>query len=94
MFLINLTYRVSADVVDSHLTAHRAFLDRGYAAGHFICSGPKEPRTGGIILARGDYAAVMGLIAEDPFYVHSIADYHLQEFHPTKWHPGFANFTG
>ena len=92
MFLINLTYLVANDIVDAHLEAHRAFLDRGYAAGHFICSGPKEPRTGGVILARGDYATIMGLIAEDPFYIHSVAEYHLQEFHAGKWAPEFAAF--
>ncbi|RYY64787.1 MAG: GTP cyclohydrolase [Chitinophagaceae bacterium] len=92
MFLINLSYRVAPDVVDAHLDAHRAFLGRGYAAGHFICSGPKAPRTGGIILARGDYDTVMRLISEDPFYVHSVAEYHLQEFQPTMWAPGFEGF--
>ncbi|GAB4093621.1 YciI family protein [Flaviaesturariibacter terrae] len=92
MFLINLTYRVSPDVVDTHLDAHRAFLDRGYAAGIFIFSGPKEPRSGGIILARGDYDSVLRLISEDPFYVNSIAEYHVQEFQPTKWDPGFSSF--
>ncbi|TCJ13099.1 GTP cyclohydrolase [Flaviaesturariibacter flavus] len=95
MFLISLTYRVAPEEVDRHLEAHAAFLDRHYAAGHFVFSGPKVPRTGGVILAHGlSHEAVMQLISEDPFYLNSIANYHVQELQPTKWDPRFAPFAG
>jgi len=51
MFVILLDYMKPLDVIEKHLAAHRAFLDEGYAKHYFLCSGPREPRTGGVIIA-------------------------------------------
>lgn len=93
MFVIVLTYKKPMAEIERHLAAHRAYLDRHYAAGAFLCSGPQRPRTGGVILCRAaDRAAVEVLTAEDPFRVHDLADYAIIEFEPTKHLPGFAPF--
>lgn len=93
MFIILLTYRKSLVEVDRYLADHRAFLDRHYAAGELLCSGPQSPRTGGVIVCRlADRAAVEALTHEDPFYIHGIADYELIEFSPTRQLPGFEAF--
>lgn len=51
MFVVSLNYQVSLERVDQFIPEHIRFLDEQYALGHFILSGRKEPRTGGIIIA-------------------------------------------
>ena len=53
MFLIELTYKADLKEIDAHMAAHVVFLKKHYAAGHFLVSGRKIPRDGGIILAIG-----------------------------------------
>jgi len=53
MFLIELTYKVPLARIDAHMAEHVVFLKKHYAAGHFLVSGRKIPREGGIILALG-----------------------------------------
>ena len=57
MFVIELLYKVPLTEIDAHMSSHVAFLKRHYAAGHFLVSGRKIPRDGGIILAVGGAAA-------------------------------------
>lgn len=93
MFVILLTYKRPLAEVERFLADHRTYLDRNYAEGTFLCSGPQNPRTGGVILCRAaDRAAVEALIAQDPFRIHGIADYTVVEFSPTKQLPGFEAF--
>ena len=47
MYIIILTYQKDLSEVEKHLEAHRAYLDKYYASGHFIASGAQVPRTGG-----------------------------------------------
>ena len=84
MFIVLLTYKLPLAEVERHLAAHREYLDRQYAAGTFLCSGPQNPRT--------DRAAVETLTAEDPFRIHGVADYEIIEFSPVKRLPGFEAF--
>lgn len=85
MFVINSVYKKPMEFVDAHVKAHREFLDRYYEKGIFITSGPKEPRTGGIIIARiGSKEELMRIMAEDPFSVHGISDYEYIQFKATK----------
>ena len=58
MFVIALTYTASIEVLDGHLADHRAWLDQGIADGWLLLAGRREPRTGGILLARGERAEV------------------------------------
>ena len=53
MFVIELIYKVDLAEIDAHMAAHVKFLKKYYAAGHFLVSGRKIPRDGGIILAVG-----------------------------------------
>lgn len=93
MFIILVTYKKPLAEVEKHLADHRAFLDRHYADGALLCSGPQNPRTGGVILCRlTDREAVEALTAEDPFRIHDVAEYRLVEFSPNKSQPGFEAF--
>ncbi|MCB5109552.1 YciI family protein [Streptococcus mutans] len=85
MFIINLTYQKNLTEVEKHLEAHIQFLDTYYASGYFIASGRKNPRTGGIILAKAaDLAEIERIISEDPFKINEIANYDIIEICPTK----------
>lgn len=84
MFIIQLTYTGSLAEVDQLLDDHKLFLEKYYAEGIFMLSGRKQPRTGGVILARaGSIAAIEKIIAEDPFKRHGLAEYTITEFLPT-----------
>ena len=73
------------------MEAHMAWLKAGYDQGLFLASGRKVPRTGGVILARGDRAALEAMCADDPFTIHRIARYEIIETAFTTTAPGFEN---
>lgn len=50
MFIVSITYKTDIAQIEAHMDAHKAYLQEQYEAGHFIASGRKVPRTGGIIL--------------------------------------------
>jgi uncharacterized protein YciI len=79
MLILSLTYLKSNEEVDRHVEPHMAWVAEGYAKGWFLASGRKVPRTGGVILARGDRAAMESHIAADPFVVHGVASYEITE---------------
>lgn len=90
LFVIDLTYCADLSEVDKLLEPHRAFLKTQYEAGVFLASGPKHPRTGGVILARGGALEEMEcLVALDPFKREGVADYRITEFSPVMSVPGF-----
>lgn len=92
MFIANLTYIKPLTEVEKYLEEHIAFLDKYYAMGKFICSGRKNPRTGGIILFHAkDEVEMKEIISEDPFYINEIASYDVIEFSPTKYAPEFKS---
>ncbi|MEJ5018834.1 YciI family protein [Ochrobactrum vermis] len=89
MFVVNLTYIKPLEEIGRHLEAHREFLNRQYADGVFLASGPKNPRDGGVILASGKVSrteldAILNL---DPFRQHELAIYDVIEFTPAKCVP-------
>ncbi len=93
MFIISLTYKSSVEDVERLISRHNIFLNKYYESGRFIASGRKEPRTGGIIIAKAaSKKEVEQLITEDPFYIHGIADYTITEFIPSKYNENFKIF--
>lgn len=86
MFIAILSYKKPLEEVDRFLQAHRDFLDRHYAAGNLITSGPRTPRTGGVIMIKAaDRSAALAILEQDPFNINGIADYQIVEFTPTKF---------
>ena len=67
MFIISLTYTAPIDVLDGHLADHRAWLDQGIADGWLLLAGRREPRTGGILLARGERNEIAAKAATESF---------------------------
>lgn len=93
MFIFSLSYLKPISQVEKYLQAHIDYLERYYQLGHFIASGRKIPRTGGVIICRAEsHEQAMSIIQQDPFYIHQIAQYELIEFVPSKYAKGFDNF--
>lgn len=90
MFIIDLTYKVDLDQVNTHLEDHIQYLEHQYAQGHFQASGRKVPRTGGVILSiLSDKAKLIEQIEKDPFKIHGLAEYTITEFVPSKTSDAF-----
>jgi uncharacterized protein YciI len=93
MFVVLLHYVRPLSEIEPHLQEHRNFLDKHYAAGHFLASGAQTPRVGGVILARNlSREALDAVLAEDPFYRERLAEYQVIEFNPTKYAKGAEAF--
>ncbi len=84
MLVIDIVYTKSLEQIDQYLLAHRAFLQRYYDLGILIASGPKNPRTGGIIIALGTQEKIEKILQEDPFYQQGLASYKITEFQAVK----------
>jgi len=95
MFIVELIYKVKLDIVDKFVVKHRLWLDEMYKDNHFLCSGVKNPRDGGIIIAlTKSLDELQQLLSGDPFYINKVADYRIIEFEPSKYHQDFAKFIG
>jgi len=71
----------------------KAMLNAGYRDGHFVVSGRQIPRTGGVILARGDDRdAIEALAAEDPFVRGGVARVQVIQFNASQTADGFEAF--
>lgn len=85
MFVIELIYEVGLDEIDASMGDHVAFLKTQYAAGHFLVSGRKVPRDGGVIIATGETRdEIERIIRSDPFVVRGLADYRIIEFRASQ----------
>ncbi|MFA0567706.1 YciI family protein [Vibrio gallaecicus] len=85
MFIVSLTYQVPLEKVDVFIPEHVAYLNEQYAKGHFVLSGRKEPRTGGVIISTiSDRNKLNDVLAEDPFHREGLARYEVIEIVPTK----------
>jgi uncharacterized protein YciI len=85
VFIIELTYKAALAEIDANMAAHVAFLEKYYASGHFLISGRKIPRDGGIIVASGaSRQQVEDIVREDPFYQLGLADFRIIQFRASQ----------
>lgn len=84
LFIVDLHYTSPFDDIEPHIDAHVEFLEQNYPAGRFLASGPKVPRTGGVIIATAKTLAVLEEVLEaDPFRKNKLAEYTVTEFRPS-----------
>jgi uncharacterized protein YciI len=89
MFVLLLTYIKPLPEVDALMPRHMAWLKEHYAAGRFVVSGRRIPRTGGVILARGDdLEETEALAATDPFVAGGVATVEVVQFRASQSAPG------
>lgn len=85
IFVIDLEYIEPLEKVEPLLEAHMAFINKYYENETFIASGPKVPRTGGVVLAVSDSREeIETLLAEDPFHAAKVVRYTVTEFYPRR----------
>jgi uncharacterized protein YciI len=91
MFIVILTYVRPLAEVDALLEEHRRFLDGLLADGTLLFAGRREPRVGGVVVARASSAAELrARLDADPFARAGVATYELVEVVPTKVAPALA----
>jgi uncharacterized protein YciI len=84
MFILLLEYTAPLDAVDRVREAHMVWIREQFEAGRFVASGPKLPRTGGVILARDmPRDELDAVIASDPFTTAGVAAYDVVAFAAT-----------
>ncbi|AHH22221.1 hypothetical protein NONO_c74660 [Nocardia nova SH22a] len=94
MFVVVLTYTADLEIIDSLIPEHTAWLDANYAAGVFLASGRRVPRTGGVIVVDIETRAQLDeILRQDPFGLAGAATYEVIEFVPTKTAPALAYLT-
>jgi len=85
MFIIELTYTSDLADIDAAMRAHMRWLKAQYAAGHFLMSGRKVPRDGGVIIAVGrSRDEVEAMARQDPFVTGGLATVRVIEFHASQ----------
>lgn len=94
MFILSLTYVKPMEEADRVMAPHMAWVNAGYDGGMFLASGRKNPRTGGVILARGDRDEIEAYVAADPFTVEGVAAYEVTEVSVTRTAAGLDRLKG
>lgn len=93
MFLVIITYKKPLEEIDQYLSAHRNFLETGYQKNMLVVSGPRNPRTGGVIISQlKNRDELETFLMQDPFHIHDVANYDIIEFNPVKYHKDFVSF--
>ena len=90
MFVLLLTYTKPLEAVDALMREHVAWLREHYESGRFVVSGRQIPRTGGVIVARGDDRdEIETIAATDPFVSGGVATCAVIQFRASQSAPGF-----
>ena len=85
MFVVELIYKAALADLDAAMAAHVTFLKKHYDSGHFLVSGRKVPRDGGVIVAAGiDREQLDAVMRADPFCERGLADFRIIEFRASQ----------
>jgi uncharacterized protein YciI len=88
-FVLEGEYLAPFEEISELVPRHREFLQNGYDAGHFLCSGPQIPARGGFLLARAESVEKLHeLLAEEPFTrAGKMRFSRITEFNPVQHQP-------
>ena len=95
-FVLEGEYLVPFEEIAPLIPRHREFLQRGYDAGHFLCSGPQIPARGGVLLARAESREKLDeLLAGEPFtQANKMRFSRITEFTPAQHQPMLKEWFG
>ena len=95
-FVLEGEYLVPFEELAPLIPQHRAFLQKGYEAGHFLCSGPQIPARGGVLLARAaSREQLVELLADEPFTrAGKMRFSRITEFSPVQHQPMLKDWFG
>ncbi len=92
-FLVSIQYKVPVEQLGDNVRLHREFLQIGYDRGWLLMSGPRNPKTGGIIIARThSLEALAEFFKDDPYQLAGLADHEFTEFDPVRFQPFLADW--
>lgn len=92
-FLVYIQYKVPVEQLGDAIRLHREFLQIGYDRGWLLMSGPRNPKTGGIIVARApSREELASFFEDDPYKVMGLADHEFTEFDPVRFQPFLADW--
>lgn len=84
-FLVDITYTAPIEEIEKTVKEHREFLQTGYDKGMLLCSGPKNLKAGGIVIARAiSEDSLKVFFADDPYKLKNLVHYDFVEFNPIK----------
>lgn len=90
-FIIEIIYIVPLEDIEKTTLEHRTFLRKLYDEKLILMSGPKVPRSGGIVICRAESIEVaVNLFKVDPYQKKGLAEYRIIEFKPLN-HQEFLN---
>ena len=85
-FVCEIVYKAPLEKIEETTMEHRSFLRTGYDKGFILLSGPQVPRTGGIVIAKGEsMEAVSEFFSNDPYQKKGLAEYVFIEFNPKNY---------
>lgn len=85
MYVVLSTYTAPLEEIDFVLPDHSEWLAKHYEAGDFLMSGRREPRVGGVIIARPMLRGKLdAILATDPFAYKHMVHYEVIEFSATR----------
>lgn len=93
-FVLEGGYLVPFEELSELIPKHQAFLQKGYDAGHFLCSGPQIPAGGGFLIARAEsLEKLQELLAEEPFTgAKKMRFSRITEFNPVQHQPALKDW--
>ena len=84
VYILILTYIKPLEEIDAAIPAHVEWLKKRYAEGIFLASGRRNPRNGGVILAKCEsLASLEERLREDPFQALKLATVEIIPFEPS-----------
>jgi uncharacterized protein YciI len=87
-FIVEITYRVPWQQMETEIMQHRKLLDEGMAQGWVLAAGPLEPRSGGIAIVKAESVDFLTqFFARGPYMQKELADYRFIEFNPCSAGP-------
>jgi uncharacterized protein YciI len=85
LFVVELLYKKPLTEIDAAMASHMRFLKKYYSSGHFLVSGRKIPRDGGVILATGESKdEIDSIVRQDPFVARGLADFRIVQFRASQ----------
>jgi uncharacterized protein YciI len=88
IFLVELNFLKPFASFGDVVPQHRAFLQTGYDSGLLLMSGPREDKTGGIVVARApDLPTLQSFFELDPYKLNGLAEHRFVSFTAAKRSP-------
>ena len=85
MYIVLLRFAHNKSKAGEFMSAHNAWIKRGFDEGIFLMVGSLQPRLGGALVAHDTTRAELeARILEDPFVVHDVVKPEVLELTPSK----------